>query len=281
MTGEDKCNRIRIAVCDDEPEAVRCITGHIIRQGNDDMITVYDTPDRMDPDELCGYDLVFMDIDMGRSNRISVIEINTEGSIGIPSVTDGADKKANGIELARLIRVRQESLYGTGFGSLPLIVFITGYREYMPDAFGVYAFDYLIKPVSDASFDKTYRRAGDLISKLSNPGDILTIRTLGEVYTVRISDITYVESISRKNILHLADDSSIEYYGSLSELEYELPASFFRIHKGYIVNMDHITMYDRTSVTVSGGDRPMMSKYRFPEFTAAYMDHINKRGRGI
>ncbi len=255
---------MRIAICDDNPEAVRAATRHVIRQGYNDHITIFDSADKMDPDELCGYDILFMDIDMGASFDLS-------GSFG-------------GMDMAKKIRDRQSDLHIPGYGSLPLIIFITGYKEYMSEAFGVYAFDYLVKPVSDAAFDRTYKRAYDLINEMNDmddTDDILTVHILGEVHSIRISEITYAESISRKNIIHLVNRSPIEYYGSIAELESELPASFFRIHKGFIVNMAHIIKYDRSSVTVEGGGCLMMSKYRYPEFTASYMEYIGSKGREL
>jgi two-component system LytT family response regulator len=44
-------------------------------------------------------------------------------------------------------------------GRSPLIIFPTAYDHYALDAFGVHAFDYLVKPVDGGRFAQTIRRA--------------------------------------------------------------------------------------------------------------------------
>ncbi|MBQ5444990.1 MAG: response regulator, partial [Erysipelotrichaceae bacterium] len=54
--------------------------------------------------------------------------------------------KINGIELARMMQeVKPETN----------IIFITGYQEYMPDAFELYASGYLMKPVDEDDVRKS------------------------------------------------------------------------------------------------------------------------------
>lgn len=47
-----------------------------------------------------------------------------------------------GIELAKELQKRNPTIN---------IIFITGYKEYMGDAFGLYASGYLLKPVKEAA----------------------------------------------------------------------------------------------------------------------------------
>ena len=57
----------------------------------------------------------------------------------------------------------------------------------------------------------------------------------------------------------------------MEELEKELPDDFFRVHKGYFVNMNYVEKYDRSEITVKGGDVVLISKYRYAEFVTAYL----------
>lgn len=58
---------------------------------------------------------------------------------------DGTD----GMETAEQIRDWKEEREEVLWGSLPLLIFVTGYPEYMPKAFSVNAFQYLVKPVDE------------------------------------------------------------------------------------------------------------------------------------
>lgn len=238
---------MRIAICDDDKNAIEIINKKILLQGNNDAVTTFDNAGEMTPEKMREFDLIYLDIEM-----------------------DGID----GMELAKLLRARQEDISVKSFGSLPLIVFVTGYKEYMELAFSVHAFDYLVKPVSDEVFHASYSRAKKYIDNICMRDAVLSIKNAGKTYTITMSNIKYVESLNRKNIIHFKNGDKLEYYGSINDLEKELDKSFFRIHKGYIVNMMYIQKYDRSSVTVGEDENIMMSKYRYQDFVTAYMNYI-------
>lgn len=238
---------MKIAICDDEKIAIHFLKSKIELQGNKDAITSFTNTGEMTPERMEEFDLIFMDIEMS---------------------------EINGIELTNLLRVRQEESLVSSFGSLPLIIFVTGHKEYMRSAFSVHAFDYLIKPVSDEVFQKSYYRAKKYIDLIYAEASVLSIKNGGKTYAVSLSDIKYVESLNRKNIIHFKNDEKIEYYGSMNDLEAELDHRFFRIHKSYIVNMVYIKKYDRTSVTVGIDEILMMSKYRYQDFVESYMNYM-------
>lgn len=238
---------MKIAICDDDKNAIDILIKKIQLQGKHDDVSPFENAGEMTPEKMREFDLIFLDIEM-----------------------DGMD----GMELANLLRARQEDISVRSFGSLPLIVFVTGYKEYMGRAFSVHAFDYLIKPVSDEVFHESYNRARKYIDSICKEDAVLSIKNGGKTYTIIISDIKYVESQNRKNIIHFKNGDTFEYYGSINDLEYELDKRFFRIHKGYIVNMMYIQKYDRGSVTVGTDETLMMSKYRYQDFVTAYMNYL-------
>ncbi len=83
--------------------------------------------------------------------------------------------------------------------------------------------------------------------------------------TIPAEDIFYIESNSRKVILHMAEEE-IEYYDKIGKLEKELEPEFFRIHKGYLVNVKYIKGYGRTELMMKNGDNLLISKYRYQDF---------------
>lgn len=240
---------MKIAICDDDKNAIDFLIKKIELQGNKDDVTSFENSGEMTPERMRDFDLIFLDIEMS----------------GTP-----------GMELASLLREKQENIGVSTFGSLPLIIFVTGYKEYMGRAFAVHAFDYLIKPVSDAMFQESYNRAKKYIESICKKDAVLSIKNAGKTYTIAMSDIKYVESMNRKNIIHFQNGDKLEYYGSMNDLEKELDNRFFRIHKGYIVNLMYIQKYDRSSVTVGTDEVLMMSKYRYQDFVTTYMNYMRE-----
>lgn len=67
----------------------------------------------------------------------------------------------------------------------------------------------------------------------------------------------------------------IEYYDKISQLESQLKPDFFRIHKGYLVNMKYVERYDRTEVRMKNGDSLLISKYKYHNFVKSYKEYID------
>ena len=85
-------------------------------------------------------------------------------------------------------------------------------------------------------------------------------------------EVHYIESNGRKVVLHLQQEN-LEYYDKIGQLEQVLKPDFFRIHKGYLVNMRYVSDYDRTEVFMKNKDNLLISKYRYQDFVKAYQDY--------
>jgi two-component system LytT family response regulator/two-component system response regulator LytT len=97
---------------------------------------------------------------------------------------------------------------------------------------------------------------------------------------ILIDDIEYVESQKRKKVIHLSGGGKagrLVWYGSMEELEQTLADGFFRIHKGYLINMRYVRKYDRIQVWMQGGDCLLLSKYRYADFVNSYLEFMNQQ----
>ena len=56
------------------------------------------------------------------------------------------------------------------------------------------------------------------------------------------NDIYYMESRNHNIILYLKD-GNMEYYAKIGDLEEELAGQFYRIHRGYLINLFHVEGY--------------------------------------
>ena len=70
----------------------------------------------------------------------------------------------------------------------------------------------------------------------------------------------------------------IEFYAVMNELESELGSSFYRCHRGYLVNMAHIAEYSNDMIDMSNGERVYLAKEKYPEFVKEYMRYLRNGG---
>lgn len=247
---------MNIAVCDDEENMRMYLKSLIRRQDAGCRIREFSSGGELlrffKDEENEPPDIVFLDISM-----------------------NGTD----GMEAAKQIQKRKEESGEPVWGSLPLLIFVTGYPEYMPEAFFVNAFQYLVKPVSEktfkAVFTKAVRECRRLEQKKNAGARQLLLKNKTVTRAVAEDDIYYIESSNRKIIVYMKNEK-IECYGKIGELEMKLKDSFFRIHKGYLVNMKYVEQYNRTEVRLKNGSSLMISKYKYQDFIKAYLEYISE-----
>ena len=240
---------IKIAICDDEANIRAYLSSLIGAQSCPCEIVEYASAGDCLADHR-EIDLLFLDI-----------ELAPFGS--------GLD----GMALARKIRERAT-------GTQPVIIFVTGYERYVFDAFDVGAFQYLLKPVDEEKFAQVFSRAvAQIAIAKEKPGRVLTLQSANTSKTVPLDSIYYIESSNHKVELHLKDGEFV-CYAKIGDLELELQDQFFRIHKGYLVNLAYVAGYSKTEVTLTNGERLLLSKYKYQDFVKAYL-HFVKKGAGL
>lgn len=173
----------------------------------------------------------------------------------------------SGIELGREIRRTQQKS--------PLI-FLTTSNEFAIDAFAVNATHYLVKPFTEEQLYEALRRAletGELGKK-----QFLTIKTLkGSLQSVPIDDIEYIECRDHVLTIHSHNDVVVEARRSLSRFQEELeimsPGQFASPYKGYIVNMNKITLIEPRAVVLRCGFQVPLPRGAFRDFQMRYVSY--------
>mgnify|MGYP000923226389 CR=1 FL=1 len=122
------------------------------------------------------------------------------------------------------------------------IIFVTAHSEYMPEAFEVYAFDYLLKPFKIDRVRQTLRRLQKkrAQNKTASPSAII-IKNKESMAIVPTQDILLVFRENRGTYIITKDEEHITSE-SLNVLWQKLDnGSFFRCHRAYIVNLSAIS----------------------------------------
>ena len=234
---------IKFAICDDEPAMARELASYLARYLEEHEVTAYSVSNFSSGRALLeaadGFDVIFLDIQM---------------------------EEPDGMETARLLR-RQ--------GDHSLLVFVTVLMELVFDAFQVEAYDYLTKPLDAARFARTMDRVLQTLEQRTAASIVIQQGSGCEV--VPLSDVVYCEVLGRKVYLHKADGTITGYYDRLEQLERRVDGRFFRCHRSYLVNLDHVRGCQAGQVLLSQGERIPVSRLRERDLTGAVKHTEEKR----
>lgn len=155
---------------------------------------------------------------------------------------DIAIKGDNGIECARIL---------TELDPKVKIIFATAHAEYMPEAFELYAFDYLVKPFDVERVKRTLERIASMavqnrpeeeerIVRSEYRKDKLLVKGRESMSFIHIPDIVLIQRENNSTVIYTEKDSYVTS-ASLADLERKLdPEQFLRSHKSYIINLSQI-----------------------------------------
>ncbi len=177
--------------------------------------------------------------------------------------------KKNGMETARELRNKSRDV---------ILIFISGVRDYVFEAFDVEAFHYLVKPFSEDKLREVLQQAlrqfGERPREAEDFPRRLLITANGQHIAVCPDDIIYAEVFDRKVVIHTVDED-IEYYGKLKDLEERLGEDFYRTHRSYLVHFAYVRRYEAGTVWLEKG-RALLAKQKYRDFVRQYL-HYNRR----
>lgn len=159
----------------------------------------------------------------------------------------------------------------------PLCVFISDDPQLAVEAFNLNALDFLLKPVSFNRFFKTAHKAYDAFTlqnkngKAIAPLDIegglnnkILVKTEYKTVAINLNDVLYFEGLKDYIKIYIRDkDKPIITLSSLKKLQQSLPShKFSRIHKSFIVGLDHINAINKSQVIICDKHIPIGESYR-------------------
>jgi len=143
------------------------------------------------------------------------------------------------------------------------IVFVTAHNEYMLQALQFSAADYLLKPVDEDRLIDAVKRVEKKINdkneninvdalmhnlhKAGSPNEMkLCIPTLKGFIVLKLEDIIVCEAEKNYTVFYLANRKPITASRTLLEYEELLKdTTFLRVHKSFLINLRHISEYQR------------------------------------
>lgn len=234
----------KIAVCDDE-EAVSEQVKNLIREWNPSVDVVCFSSGEALLENYQSYEAVFLDIDMAGMN---------------------------GIETGKAIRKLDKDTK---------IVYLTAYRDYVSGAFGVHAFQYLLKPVNKKAIwnvlEEIFR-----YTKAAEKKIILDFHTVDGSLCLPVERIYFFEYENRK--IRIVTDEE-QYYmadkiGNVAKRMAEF--GFSMPHQSFVVNMFHVKNVKNQQIFLDNGMEIPLSQKKQKIWKQELMEYLSRRleGRG-
>ena len=234
----------KIAVCDDE-EAVSEQVKNLIAEWNPAVDVVCFSSGEALLENYQSYEAVFLDIDMAGMN---------------------------GIETGKAIRRLDKDTK---------IVYLTAYRDYVSGAFGVHAFQYLLKPVNKKAIwnvlEEIFRYMKSAEKKI-----ILDFHTVDGALCLPVESIYFFEYENRK--IRIVTDKE-QYYmadkiGNVAKRMDEF--GFSMPHHSFVVNMFHVKNVKNQQIFLDNGMEIPLSQKKQKTWKQELMGYLSQRleGRG-
>lgn len=153
----------------------------------------------------------------------------------------------------------------------PFVVFTTAYSEHAVAGFDLDAVDYLVKPVGFERFVQAVNKVRNRMhssastspdSVVSNEKDHFFVKVDYKLVKVMYDQIRYIEGMREYVALHTPARRLIVYQSMKKLAEMLASRGFFRIHKSYIVSLDHIESVYGNTVQVAGKELPIGKSYK-------------------
>ncbi len=151
-----------------------------------------------------------------------------------------------------------------------LIIFTTAYPQYALDSYEVEAIDYLVKPISEARFERALAKAEQYAGLLAGAknsveqveANHILVRADRRFIQIPFGSILFISGLKDYVIIHTTTSKVITLMNVKTIHSKLPPATFVRVSKSHIVNKDKIQMFDNTAVHIADQEIPIGKTYR-------------------
>lgn len=139
------------------------------------------------------------------------------------------------------------------------IIITSAYEQYALDSFNYNVTDYLLKPYTLDRLRLALEKARNNI-RLQNldrqaSAETIVIKCDGSNVIVALPDIVLIESLKDYVRIVTSDGQKFVTMGTLASFEERLPESFLRIHRSFLINLNHLEAFNSQIVKMADGSQ--------------------------
>ena len=162
--------------------------------------------------------------------------------------------------------------------SRPMFVFCSTDPSLAIEGYNVNALDFLLKPFSFDRFVRAANKAFEYYSlkrrqgiqgkngsdSLPRPNEFILVKSEYQTIRIKLNEILYIEGLKDYIKIYTADKNKpVITLNSLKKLQHNLPDSnFSRVHKSYIIALNHISSINKTQVIIRDKYIPIGDSYK-------------------
>jgi two-component system, LytTR family, response regulator len=162
----------------------------------------------------------------------------------------------SGIELLKNLKVK------------PIVILVTSKKEYAVDAFELNVADYIIKPVTMSRFMAAVAKARELYEKrhekveTNGDKDFIFVRSKNTLAKIKLEDIEYIQALGDYVKIYAGPDRNTVHCTLRSMEEKLSPDKFYRLHRSYLVGLNHIDKIEENTAYVGKQPIPIGEQYK-------------------
>lgn len=168
----------------------------------------------------------------------------------------------DGVTMAKRLREKN---------STAVIVFITGYSDYIAEGYDVSALHYLMKPVDPDRFMEVLDRA---VERLRREEKYLTVKTTNEIVRIPMSSVLFLEAARNYVTIHAEGRGDFVVRHKLGDFENKLDERFLRVGRSYIVNLTKLYRITRSEVLFPDGAVLPLPRGAYDTLNRAIIDRL-------
>ncbi len=223
-------NKIKCIAIDDEPVALEIISDYVEKIPFLELLKTYRN--------------ALMAIEFMQNNQVDLIFLD----INMPEI--------NGIDFFKSLTTNSK------------VIFTTAYSEFAVESYELNATDYLLKPIEFERFLKAVNKIhssqnDDLKDKIPEiQKDSIILKSGSKSYKIKTKDILLVEGSGNYITFHTIDKKLMVLMNMNDALNILPEIEFARIHKSYIVSINHISILEKHQIQINGKNIPIGKYYK-------------------
>lgn len=171
----------------------------------------------------------------------------------------------NGMELARTLRKADENL---------VIIFITGFSDFVTEGYDVSALHYLLKPLDR---EKLFACLDKARTRILPEKSFLVLNSDGENVRIAFDSIAYIEALSHKTAVYTQDTvlKTSEPFGAVAA---RLSSDFIQCHRSYAVNLRAVNRIQKNDLVLDSGRTVPVSRRLYNSVNTAFIAFYRRAG---
>ena len=196
-------------------------------------------------------------LDFAKKQKISVLFLD----IDMPEMT--------GFDVAKVLGNENKDM---------LIIFVSAYDNFVYESFDYSPFQFIRKSRLPDDLKKIVTRIND---KLFAPIKHIELQLLDESVNIDIKKILYFESEKNYYSVHLMGGEKLIGRGTMNSIEEKVKGlDFYRIHSGFVVNLEHAGRINHDGFLTVGHTQIPISQKRMKDFKKVYSEYA-RRSAGL